>query len=261
MLDVNLEAMRQLVTGLGYRPLFVTVSGAHLYGFPSSDSDVDLRGCHLLPLRKVVGLSPANQTLEHAKVSDGTEIDLVSHDLGKYLNLMVRHNGYILEQILSPIVVMGQEFLDKLRPLANNCITRNHYYHYRGFFATQRRLIAKEEPKRVKPVLYAYRVLMTGIHLLRTGQVEANLLRLNEHFHFGFLEELIARKVRGENIGVGDLDWPFHEGQLNDLERRLDEAFQESKLPSGCDRTPVNEFLVRLRLNELEDRATPSGQA
>ena len=24
--------------------LFVTVSGAHLYGFPSTDSDVDLRG-------------------------------------------------------------------------------------------------------------------------------------------------------------------------------------------------------------------------
>jgi predicted nucleotidyltransferase len=28
--------------------LFATVSGAHLYGFPSRDSDVDLRGVHLL---------------------------------------------------------------------------------------------------------------------------------------------------------------------------------------------------------------------
>lgn len=27
--------------------LFATVSGAHLYGFPSRDSDVDLRGAHL----------------------------------------------------------------------------------------------------------------------------------------------------------------------------------------------------------------------
>jgi predicted nucleotidyltransferase len=41
MLEVNLTAMRQLVEGLDYRPLFVTVSGAHLYGFPSTDSDVD----------------------------------------------------------------------------------------------------------------------------------------------------------------------------------------------------------------------------
>ena len=37
-------------------PGFVTVSGAHLYGFPSPDSDFDLRGVHVLPVRDVVGL-------------------------------------------------------------------------------------------------------------------------------------------------------------------------------------------------------------
>ena len=85
MLDVELAAMRRVVEGLDYRPLFVTVSGAHLYGFPSSDSDVDLRGCHLLPLRDVVGLDVPNQTLEHKAVHDGTEVELVSHEVGKYL--------------------------------------------------------------------------------------------------------------------------------------------------------------------------------
>ena len=33
-----------------YPLLFATISGAHLYGFPSPDSDFDLRGVHLLPL-------------------------------------------------------------------------------------------------------------------------------------------------------------------------------------------------------------------
>ncbi|MGA2068893.1 MAG: nucleotidyltransferase domain-containing protein [Thermoguttaceae bacterium] len=248
MLDVDLAAMRRLVEGLDYQPLFVTVSGAHLYGFPSSDSDVDLRGCHHLPLRDVVGLDLPKQTLEHKTIDDSTEVELVSHEVGKYLRLLVRNNGYILEQIFSPIVVLGQEFLDELRPLASRCITRHHYHHYRGFYATQRKLIAKEEPKRAKPVLYAYRVLMTGIHLLRTGEVEANLLRLNEHFGFGFLDELIARKVRGENIAVGGLDWPFHEARLAELESRLNQAFAESPLPEDRDRKPVNDLLVRLRL-------------
>lgn len=248
MLDVDLAAMRRLVEGVDYRPLFVTVSGAHLYGFPSSDSDVDLRGCHQLPLRDVVGLDLPNQTLEHKIDHQGTEVELVSHEVGKYLRLLVRNNGYILEQVFSPIVVMGQEFLDELRPLASKCITRHHYHHYRGFYATQRKLIAKEEPKRAKPVLYAYRVLMTGIHLLRTGEVEANLLRLNEHFGFGFLDELIARKVGGENTPVGDLDWPFHEARLAELEVQFDRAFTESKLSENRDRKPVNELLVRLRL-------------
>jgi hypothetical protein len=31
--------------------VFATVSGAHLYGFPSPDSDWDLRGVHVLPAR------------------------------------------------------------------------------------------------------------------------------------------------------------------------------------------------------------------
>ena len=38
-----------------YPLLFVTISGAHLYGFPSPDSDYDLRGVHVLPVREVVG--------------------------------------------------------------------------------------------------------------------------------------------------------------------------------------------------------------
>ncbi len=256
MLDVDLEAMRGVVKGLDYRPLFVTVSGAHLYGFPSSDSDVDLRGSHQLPLRAVVGLDLPNETLERKIDYEGTEVELVSHEVGKYLRLLVRNNGYILEQIFSPLVVAGQEFLDALRPLARRCITRHHYHHYRGFYATQRKLLGKEDPKRAKPVLYAYRVLMTGIHLLRSGEVEANLLHLNEDFRLTFLEELIARKVSGENTSAGPLDWPFHEARLAELEARLDQAFAESKLPEERDRRAIHEFLVDLRLAErVSDRS------
>ncbi|MFE0248832.1 DNA polymerase beta superfamily protein [[Kitasatospora] papulosa] len=42
--------------------LFATVSGAHLYGFPSRDSDVDLRGVHVLPAEDLVGLRPPEET-------------------------------------------------------------------------------------------------------------------------------------------------------------------------------------------------------
>jgi uncharacterized protein len=250
MLDLKVAELRQYVEQLEYRPLVVTVSGAHLYGFPSSDSDVDLRGCHQLPLREMVGLSLPNLTLEHKSDLRGTEVELVSHEIIKYFQLLVRNNGYILEQIFSPIVILGQAFLEELRPLARRCITRNHYHHYRGFYASQCKLLAKEEPKRAKPILYAYRVLMTGIHLLRTGEVEANLLNLNEHFGLSFLDALVARKVNGENISVGDLDWPFHEARLAELEAQLDSAFAESPLPEEHDRKPISEFLVSLRLRK-----------
>ena len=76
---LDLEALRQLVEGQQYRPLFVTVSGAHLYGFPSPDSDVDLRGAHLLPLREVVGLDLPEQTVEKKLDLAGVEVELVNH--------------------------------------------------------------------------------------------------------------------------------------------------------------------------------------
>jgi predicted nucleotidyltransferase len=244
---LDLEGLRRLADGQGYAPLFVTVSGAHLYGFPSADSDVDLRGCHLLPLPEVVGLDMPEQTIERKLDYHGVEVELVSHELGKYLHLLVKNNGYILEQVFSPLIVSGPGFLGELRPLARRCITRHHYHHYRGFLATQRKLLDKQEPRLLKTVLYAYRVLLTGIHLLRTGEVEAHLPRLAEEYRRPFLRELIAQK-REEKGPAVDLDQVFHDSQLRELEALFDRAFLESPLPEERDRQAIHRFLVDCRL-------------
>ncbi len=52
-----------------------------------------------------------------------------------------------------------------------------------------------ESPRRVKTLLYVYRVLLTGIHLLRTREVEANLLHLYPAFDLPFVPDLIAQKA------------------------------------------------------------------
>lgn len=85
--------------------LFATVSGAHLYGFPSRDSDIDLRGAHLLPAQDLLGLREPEETRTRMWDRDDVEMDLVTHDLRKFVRLMLKHNGYVLEQLLSPLVV------------------------------------------------------------------------------------------------------------------------------------------------------------
>jgi uncharacterized protein len=74
-----------------YPLLFATVSGAHLYGFASSDSDWDLRGVHVLPAQEVVGLLPLQETIEIAQNTD-IELDLVTHDIRKFFTLLLRPN-------------------------------------------------------------------------------------------------------------------------------------------------------------------------
>lgn len=156
------------------RPLlFATVSGAHLYGFASVDSDLDLRAAHLLAPAEVVGLRTGPQTLQHIGVRDGVELDVVSHDLLKFASLLNSRNGYVLEQLLSPLVVVTTVVHAELVSLAPRLITRHHAYHYLGFAATQEKLYAKNG--RLKPALYALRVLLTGIHLMRIGRLETDL--------------------------------------------------------------------------------------
>ena len=245
MLDI--DVLDDWLSTHAYHPLFVTISGSHLYGFSSPDSDIDLRGAHLLPLHKVVGLTPPELTLERDAILENIEVEMVSHDLAKYLGLLVKNNGYVLEQIFSPLVVRGQEFLDRLRPIARRCITRHHYHHYRGFLGTQRKLLDKQEEKMVKSVLYAYRVVLTGIHLLRTGEVESNLPRLAEIYSLDFAPELIARKEQ-EKVTDPTLDWPFHDAKLTELEAQLDRAFADSTLPEHRNRESVDAFLIEHRL-------------
>src|SRR5204862_2197202 len=137
-----------------YPLLFATISGAHLYGFPSPDSDFDLRGVHVLPLHEVIGLRTGQATVERAGAESGLDLDLVTHDVAKFVRLLLHPNGYVLEQLMSPLVVVTSPEHDELRALGRRCITQRHVRHYLGFAATQWQLFAKEAPPRVKPLLY-----------------------------------------------------------------------------------------------------------
>src|SRR5881409_1237006 len=134
-------------------------------------------------------------------------MEIVSHDVRKSFGLLLKKNGYVLEQLFSPLIVHNTPEHLELKAIAKGCITRHHSHHYFGFAETQWRLFDKERPRRVKPLLYVYRVLLTGIRLMRTGEVEANLVRLNDEARIGHVDDLIARKLAGpEQSALDDED-------------------------------------------------------
>ncbi|WP_018549290.1 DNA polymerase beta superfamily protein [Streptomyces sp. LaPpAH-108] len=227
--------------------LFATVSGAHLYGFPSRDSDVDLRGVHLLPAADLVGLREPEETRSRDWVRDGVEMDLVTHDLRKFVRLMLRRNGYVLEQLLSPLVVHTTDAHKELAALAPGVLTSHHAHHYRGFAATQWRLF--EKTGELKPLLYTFRVLLTGVHLMRSGEIEAHLpTLLGELEAPGYLPELIGAKAEREHGDAG-VDRERVRADIERLHVRLDEAQAASVLPDAVTaHDALHEFVVRLRL-------------
>jgi uncharacterized protein len=250
--------LQRIAESQPYPLLFATVSGAHLYGFPSPDSDFDLRAAHVLPMEKVVGLGVHEETIQDSRVIEGLEMDIVSHDVRKFMKLLLKKNGYVLEQLFSPLVVCTTPEHQELKQMARHrrnegVVTKHHSNHYFGFAETEWNLFLKESPRRVKPLLYVYRVLLTGIHLMRTGEVEANLLTLNEDARLSFIPDLVARKLAGpEKSTLHDADLQFHENQYQKLRADLQTAFESSSLPElPSDETwrALNDLLIRLRLN------------
>ncbi len=243
--------LHRIVAAQPYPLLFATISGAHLYGFPSPDSDYDLRGAHVLPLDAVVGLDVRDETVQDERIIDGLEMDIVSHDVKKFFRLLLKKNGYVLEQLYSPLVVHTTPEHTELKEIAHGCITKHHSHHYLGFSETQWKLFDKERPRRVKPLLYVYRVLLTGIHLMRTGVINANLVNLNEEARLPYIADLIARKQSGENTTLEDADVEFHRREYDRLRAELQAAHDASslrELPSDATRQALNDLLVRVRL-------------
>jgi len=218
------------------------------------DSDFDLRCSHLLSGETLWGLGEPRETLEPKLEQDELLAEVVSHDFRKFCRLLLKRNGYVLEQLTSPLVVRSGAIHQRLLELVPELLTRNHYHHYRGFYHTERKDLDRSHPPSVKKLLYCYRVLMTGCVLLREGVVEANLPALNTRFGYRFLEELIAIKVAGELATVPEIAEYVRE--LDRLEGELDRAFADCTLPeSSPARDAVERLLIEARREELRDAA------
>ncbi|MBX3001598.1 MAG: nucleotidyltransferase domain-containing protein [Caldilineaceae bacterium] len=251
-LPVDTNQLAQIVAGATNAPLIlVSVSGAHLYGFDSPDSDVDLRGTHLLPLPELIGLDPPQQTLDRSWVENGVEIDLVSHELAKFLHLLLRQNGNYLEQLYSPLVIIETAWVEELRALVKEGTIARHAYHAYAHYAQAQwrewRQQAVNGAGLLKPLLYAYRVSLTGLHLLRTGEVNASLPALAPEYGLAHLADLIAMKVKEK--ATAQLPVEEHDAALQSLQEQLALAYERSPLPAEpTNRAALNDFLVRVRL-------------
>lgn len=238
-----------------YPLIFATLSGAHLYGFPSPDSDYDIRGTHVLPLVDVIGLREAKETVDRMQVIDGLEIDIVTHDFKMFCELLLRKkNGNTLEQIYSPLVLATSAEHEELKFIASSCITKNHVHHYAGFAKAQWKQTLQSERLKPKSLLYVFRVLLTGIHLMRSGRVEANILNLNEDAKLSYINDLVAQKTAGPEKGtIDDSGREFFEQEYERLCGVLLEASEQTSLPEipqAIDE--LNDLLVRVRLKSFD---------
>jgi uncharacterized protein len=178
------------------RHLVIYLSGAHAYGFPSPDSDLDLKCVHVAATGDLLGLAPVVDSPERIEIVDGVELDYGSNELGPVLRGVLKGNGNFLERLLGDLVLGGDATaLDEARAVVAPVLSRRVARHYGGFAASQLR--AFDDKPTAKRALYVLRTAATGRHLLARGTVVTDVARLGS-FVPPEIGELIDVKQRAE---------------------------------------------------------------
>lgn len=231
------------------RHVVVSLSGAHAYGFPSPDSDLDLKAIHVAPTERLLGLSPPPQSApDRIEVLDGVEVDYSSNEIQPALVGILQGNGNFIERVLSRFVLRSSPEHDSLREIVKRSLSRRVHRHYRGFATGQLREWEKDGFGSAKKLLYVLRTTLTGTHALLTGEIETDVTLLLDAHGFEAARELVEAKRRGEKSELApDVAerWKGTVGRAFDL---LDSALSGSPLPEDPPNAKdVEEWLVSTR--------------
>ena len=149
-------ALRQLEATHGIRILYACESGSRAWGFPSPDSDFDVRFIYCHPADWYLTLDEGPGTLNFP-VDD--ELDLAGWELRKALRLLRGSNASLFEWLQSPIIyheALGfRARLAPLLPAAFNLKAGLHHYLGQLRRGVEEDLIGEEV--RLKRLFYALR--------------------------------------------------------------------------------------------------------
>lgn len=227
------------------------ISGSHLYGWESKDSDVDIRGCYVLKKENFLGLKKPKEVIE-IKTEDNQ--DIVLFEIKKLIRLALQGNCNILEEINSKQFYKQADFV-KLKQLINNAFGRKGIYNsYRGMAAFNYKRFILRGRNTIKKYLYVFRGLMAGIYCLQTGLIKPNIEELNKHFKIKEVTKLLEIKRAGlENEPLKDLEEGILDNKIKDLFDKIDEAYLKCKMPEKPTDEEIEEidnFLIKLRLEK-----------
>ncbi len=212
--------------------IYRVAAGSRAFGLATETSDEDRRGVYLPPAELHWSLFKPPEQIE----SETTDVEEVCWELEKFLRLALQANPNILETLWTPTILYADETGRELRGLRDAFLSRHLYKTYSGYVLSQFRLMTKRFEKqreyKAKHAMHLIRLLYSGIHALRTGEI---LVDVGEH-----REELLR-------IRRGELTFEAVRTRALELDQVFQEAFASTQLPERPDYDRVNRFLIRAR--------------
>ncbi len=223
-----------------------TLTGSRAYGLETEDSDWDFHAVFVTPTSELLSLGqkPAESVWREGG-EDGW--DFQSWELGRFLHLAVKCNPTVLETFVAPPYFATLDGW-ALRALFPRVLSRKRVFDaYRGYAHNQRaKLFNKpDDPTAAQPGERAWkfaaqylRILMQGERLLQTGELVLDMFKYGV---FGSAKSLLLR-VKNGRLSMG-----YVIDSAVELEKRLEDAYDNSEIQEEADLGAVNEFLLRIR--------------
>lgn len=242
-------ALQEIAKRENIEILYAVESGSRAWGFPSKDSDYDVR---FLYRRAKDWYLKLEKTADHLEFPINEELDICGWDLDKTLRLLQKSNPALLEWLSSPIVYQeNPQFIADLRRLSEkNMDEQRLIYHYLHMAEGNYREYLKKEQVRIKKYFYVLRPVLACMWIKEYHQrppVEFEQLLVLPNLSTELLkviDELLVRKKRGD-----ELDLELAIPQLNIF---LDEQLQFfAEYVKGLDKNPrldsaeLNNFFLK----------------
>lgn len=151
------------------RILLAVESGSRAWGFPSRDSDYDVRFLYVRPIEAYLAVTPQRDVIE--RPIDAL-LDINGWDLRKALQLVLRSNAVLIEWLTSPVRYRSwfgaDEFLDLAHSAASLAALTYHYQHQaRSSFDS---VSNAGRPVRLKSYCYALRSALAISWIRQRGE-------------------------------------------------------------------------------------------
>ena len=217
-------------------PVFYGVSGSHLYGFPSPDGDIDVRGFHVADAERYALLDQPDEQIvvNQDGITEGfeayEEIDLVSYELRKFGVLLYQANFNVLEVVFEADRVMNGVPLEieALQHLVESHLPMDVHRAYFGMARNNYRKYLNPDRDSYSPTakkyLYVLRGLLGAQYVLDEETIRADIFELAKHGlgSAELIEDLVAVKLEGETATVESELAKRAEATIVDLFNELD---------------------------------------
>jgi hypothetical protein len=222
-----IEYLRQIESEKEIKILLACETGSRAWGFPSPDSDYDIRFIYKHELNWYLSLNDKKDTIE--RMYENNDFDLSGWDLKKSLNLLWKSNPPLLERIQSPIVYISDSaFLSEINDLAQSTYSKIATMHHYLSMSKKMYSEVKDNPTiKLKKLFYALRTSIACKWIIEREEIPPIVFQK-------MLEELdIENSVRQKIYELIDLKSTKNEDYLHlkeiEINRFIEKCIQNAE--------------------------------